>query len=273
MINNIKCVLMLGGTSKGLFFLKEWLPADPYIRDKLLIRALGSPDPYLSQIDGMGGATSSTSKIVIISRSAKKDCDVDYLFGQVSINKPFIDWSGNCGNLTAAVGPFAVSQGLVTSSSERFAEVSIWQTNIKAKILSRFDLIDGQPVEEGGYQMDGVPFNGSEILIDYIDPCGAGNGTPVFPTGNLMDYLDVPTIGPVNMTMMNAANPIVLVHASALGLAGSELPAHINSNSALLHRAEMIRTTAAVSMGLAISMEDARQNRQHTPKLAFLAKP
>lgn len=273
MTKSVKCVYMRGGTSKGLFFLEEWLPTDPCARDQLLLRVMGSPDPFFAQIDGMGGATSSTSKVVIISPSDRDDCDVDYLFGQVSISEPVIDWSGNCGNLTAAVGPFAVSQGLVKCSQKDAAEVRIWQVNTSARILTRFSVADGEYVEEGEYQLDGIPFAGGEIIIDYLEPCGRAEDSPVFPTGNVIDYIDVPTIGPVNMTMMNAANPAVFVHASALGLSGTELPSDVNSNSNLLYRAEMIRATATVTMGLASSMEDARRYRQHTPKLAFLAKP
>jgi len=265
---------MRGGTSKGLFFLREWLPKDPAECEKLLLRAIGSPDPFGNQIDGMGGATSSTSKVVIVSRSTRSDSDVDYLFGQVSVNQPIIDWSGNCGNLTAAVGPFAVSQNLVKTPVNGIAEVRIWQANIKSRILSRFSVNHGRADEEGSYWLDGVAFSGAKVELEYFEPCGAASPEqPVFPTGNVIDYVDVPTIGPVNMTMMNAANPAVFVHASTLGLSGTELPAEINANSALLHRAEMIRASAAVAMGLATSIEDAKRNRQHTPKLAYLAKP
>lgn len=270
----LKCVYMRGGTSKGLFFLREWLPKDPAECEALLLRALGSPDPFGNQIDGMGGATSSTSKVVIVTRSMRSDSDVDYLFGQVSVNQPMIDWSGNCGNLTAAVGPFAVSQNLVRTPMNGIAEVKIWQANIKSRILSRFAVNHGRADEEGSYWLDGVAFSGAKVELEYLEPCGAiSPDQPVFPTGNVIDYVDVPTIGPVNMTMMNAANPAVFVHASTLGLSGTELPTEINSNSALLHRAEMIRASAAVAMGLATSIEDAKRNRQHTPKLAYLAKP
>jgi len=265
---------MRGGTSKGLFFLREWLPKDPALCEQILLRAIGSPDPFGTQIDGMGGATSSTSKVVIVSRSSRADSDVDYLFGQVSLTQPFIDWSGNCGNLTAAVGPFAVSQNLVKTPFDGIAEVRIWQANLKTRILTRFVVNHGRAVEEGDYLLDGVAFTGAEIELDYLEPCGSMSAAqPVFPTGNVIDYVDVPTIGPVNITMMNAANPAVFVHASALGLSGTELPADINTDSPLLHRAELIRATAAVTMGLASSIEDAKRNHQHTPKLAYLAKP
>lgn len=274
MSNVIRCVYMRGGTSKGLFFLREWLPEDPVECEKLLLRALGSPDPYGTQIDGLGGATSSTSKVVIVSRSKRADSDVDYLFGQVSVDKPRIDWSGNCGNLTAAVGPFAVSQNLVKTPLRGIAEVRIWQANIKARILSRFAVSYGRAIEEGTYSLDGVAFSGAEIELRYFNPCGAvSDQHPMFPTGNVIDYMDVPTVGSVNMTMMNAANPIVLVHASALGLTGTELPTHINGNAELLYRAEMIRGTAAIAMGLVSNIAEARYERLHTPKLAYLAKP
>ena len=270
----VKCVYMRGGTSKGLFFLREWLPKDPAECERLLLRAIGSPDPFGNQIDGMGGATSSTSKVVIVSRSNRADSDVDYLFGQVSVDQALIDWSGNCGNLTAAVGPFAVSQNLIKTPVNGIAEVRIWQANIQSRIISRFAVNHGRADEEGRYWLDGVAFSGAEIELNYLDPCGSpSTDQPMFPTGSVIDYVDVPTIGPVNMTMMNAANPAVFVHASALGLSGTELPAEVNANASLLHRAEMIRASAAVTMGLASSIEDAKRNRQHTPKLAFLAKP
>ncbi|WP_347254702.1 2-methylaconitate cis-trans isomerase PrpF [Leminorella grimontii] len=274
MATTLKGVYMRGGTSKGLFFLKEWLPEDPVARDRLLLRAMGSPDPFATQIDGMGGATSSTSKVVIISRSQRADSDVDYLFGQVAINQPTVDWSGNCGNLTAAVGPFAVSQGLVHAPENGMAEVRIWQANIHARIISHFPMRDGIPQEEGDFQLDGIPFPGAEIVIDYLDPCGASDSNqPVFPTGNVIDSIDVPGIGPVSVTMMNAANPAVFIHASTLGLSGTELPVEINGNQSLLAQAELIRATAAVRMGLAKDLEDASRNRLHTPKLIYLAKP
>lgn len=274
MIHVLRCVYMRGGTSKGLFFLREWLPEDPEVCDRLLLRALGSPDPYGTQIDGMGGATSSTSKVVIISRSSRADSDVDYLFGQVAINQAKIDWSGNCGNLTAAVGPFAVAQRLVKAPMKGRAEVRIWQANLQTRILSRFSVNYGRAEEEGDFFLDGVAFSGAEVELDFLDPCGStATGRPVFPTGNAIDYVDVPKVGPVNMTMMNAGNPAVLVHAAALGLKGTELPVEINGNADLLYRAEIIRATAAVIMGLATDLADARKNALHTPKLAYLSKP
>ncbi|AQH03714.1 putative AcnD-accessory protein PrpF (plasmid) [Burkholderia sp. KK1] len=273
--SKIQAVYMRGGTSKGVFFRDDWLPADPAVRDRILMRVIGSPDPYGQQIDGMGGATSSTSKVVIVGPSSREDCDVDYRFGQVAIDKPVVDWSGNCGNLTAAVGPFAIAQGLVDAPRDGIAIVRIWQANIGAKIIAHVPMKSGEVVEEGDFELDGVTFPAAEIRIEFLDPGGDGDdaGGAMFPTGNAIDVLDVPGVGPIEMTMINAGNPAIFIDAASLGLHGSELQRDVNSDSALLQKAEAIRSHASVRMGLAATAEDATRLRPHTPKLAFVSKP
>jgi probable AcnD-accessory protein PrpF len=272
----IQAVYMRGGSSKGVFFCKDWLPADPVLRDRVLLRVIGSPDPYGQQIDGMGGASSSTSKVVLISRSIREDCDVDYLFGQVAIDKAMIDWSGNCGNLTAAVGPFAIAQDLVGAPRDGVASVRIWQANINARIIAHVPMQDGAVVEEGDFELDGVTFPAAEIKIEFLDPGGDGaedGAGGMFPTGSPIDMLDVPGVGAVALTMINAGNPTIFVDAATLGLTGTELQRDVNGNAELLQKVEAIRAHAAVRMGLAKTAEEATQLRPHTPKLAFVAKP
>ena len=265
---------MRGGTSKGVFFRREDLPSDPAARDRILMRVIGSPDPYGKQIDGMGAATSSTSKVVLLSRSDRDDCDVDYLFGQVSIDKPFIDWSGNCGNLTAAVGPFAVSEGLVEAPRDGIAVVRIWQANIGKRIVSHVPVRGGLVVEEGDFELDGVTFPAAEIRIEFLDPGAAEDGdAKMFPTGRVVDVLDVPGVGRLEATLINAGNPTIFVDASALGLQGKELQPDVNGNAELLARCEAIRAHGAVAMGLAASAAEATAKRPHTPKLAFVSPP
>lgn len=272
--SKVRAVYMRGGTSKGVFFREDWLPADEALRDRLLLRVIGSPDPYGQQIDGMGGATSSTSKVVIVGPSSQSDCDVDYRFGQVAIDRPVVDWSGNCGNLTSAVGPFAIAQGLVDAPRDGIATVRIWQANINARIVAHVPMRDGAVVEEGDFELDGVTFPAAEVKIEFLDPSGEGDDEGgMFPTGNASDLLDVPGVGPVELTMINAGNPAIFVDAATLGLNGNELQADVNGNAELLKKAEAIRSSAAVRMGLARSAEEATTLRPHTPKLAFVAKP
>jgi 2-methylaconitate isomerase len=273
----IPAVYMRGGTSKGVFFAAADLPADPKERDRILLRTVGSPDPYGKQIDGMGAATSSTSKVVLLSPSRREDSDVDYLFGQVSIDRAFIDWSGNCGNLTSAVGPFAVSQGWVEAPREGFATVRIWQANIAKRILAHVPVRGGEVVEEGDFVLDGVTFPSAEIRIEFLDPGGlgeeGGGGGAMFPTGNVRDTLDVPGVGPVEVTLITAGNPTVFVEAAAMGITGTEMPAMVDGDAALLARFEAIRAHAAVAMGLAPSAAEASRSRLHTPKIAAVARP
>ena len=268
----IAAAWMRGGTSKGLFFVSDDLPAEPVARDAILLRALGSPDPYGKQIDGLGGATSSTSKAVLVGRSSRPDCDVDYLFGQVPIAGSRIDWSGNCGNLTAAVGPFAIARGLVAAPADGLATVRIWQANIGKRIVARLPMAAGEVQEDGDFVLDGVAFPAAEIELDFIDPAGSAEGG-LFPTGRLVDRLAVEGLGEsIEATLINAGNPLVLVAASALGIAGHELPAALNANRALLERCEALRVAGALAMGLAADNAAARA-RQHTPKIALLSPP
>ena len=271
----IPAVYMRGGTSKGVFFHADALPSAPEERDRLLLRVIGSPDPYGKQIDGMGGATSSTSKVVIVSRSVRADCDVEYRFGQVAIDAPVIDWSGNCGNLTTAVGPFAISEGLIDAPSDGIAVLRLWQANIAKRIIAHVPVRNGQVVEEGDFELDGVTFPAAEIRLEFLEPGGDADdvGGPMFPTGHTIDVLDVPGQGSIEATLINAGNPTIFVEAQALGLSGVELQDDVNGNGALLARCEKIRAHAAVAMGLAASAEDATQLRPHTPKLAFVAPP
>jgi 2-methylaconitate isomerase len=275
----VRATYMRGGTSKGVFFEPSDLPPDariePALRDAFLLRVIGSPDPYGKQIDGMGAATSSTSKVVLIGRSTRADCDVDYLFGQVSIDKAMIDWSGNCGNLTSAVGPFAISRGLVQAPRDGTATVRIWQANIGKTIVAHVPMADGEVVEAGDFELDGVTFPSAEIQLEFMDP-GAdedGKGGAMFPTGRMIDRLDVPGVGPIEATLINAGNPHVFVDAATLGLRGNELQPEVNGNEELLARCEAIRAFATVAMGLAKSPQEATQQRPHTPKLAFVAGP
>jgi 2-methylaconitate isomerase len=278
----IPAVFMRGGTSKGVFFRASDLPTDPGQRDRILLRVIGSPDPYEKQIDGMGSATSSTSKVVLIGPSSRDDCDVDYLFGQVSIDKPVIDWSGNCGNLTSAVGPYAIAQGLLKAKRDGTAVVRIWQANIQKRIISHVPMKDGEVVEDGDFKLDGVTFPAAEIRLEFLDPGGDSEdaSTPdasasggMFPTGNVVDQLDVPGFGRVTATLINAGNPTIFVDAESIGLRGDEMQAFINADTALLARCEALRAEAAVRMGLAATPAEATERRPHTPKLAFVAPP
>lgn len=248
---------------------------NPAIRDALLLRVVGSPDPYAKHIDGMGGATSSTSKVVLVSRSARPDCDIDYLFGAVSVDKPVVDWSGNCGNLTSAVGPFAISRGLVDAPRDGLAKVRIWQANIGKKIIAHVPMNDGEVQELGDFELDGVTFPAAEIKLEFLDP-GAdedGEGGAMFPTGRMIDEVNIPSVGPIETTLINAGNPTIFIDAATVGLRGNELQEDVNSNASFLALCETIRAHCAVAMGLATSAEEATEKRPHTPKLAFVSKP
>jgi len=271
----VPATYMRGGTSKGVFFNLADLPAAAQVageaRDNLLLRVIGSPDPYAKHTDGMGGATSSTSKAVILAKSDVPDHDVDYLFGQVAIDKPFIDWSGNCGNLTAAVGAFAISNGLVDVErvpENGIAVVRIWQANIKKTIIAHIPMTKGEVQETGDFELDGVTFPAAEVVVEFMDPAD-GEGD-MFPSGNLIDSLEVPGIGTFPVTMINAGIPTLFFNAEDLGYTGTELQEAINSDTAVLERFETIRAHGAVKMGLIKNIEEAKV-RQHTPKIAFAA--
>ncbi|WP_339100296.1 2-methylaconitate cis-trans isomerase PrpF [Pseudomonas atacamensis] len=277
----IAATYMRGGTSKGVFFSLTDLPQAAQVpgpaRDALLLRVIGSPDPYDKQIDGMGGATSSTSKTVILSKSARADHDVDYLFGQVSIDKPFVDWSGNCGNLSAAVGSFAISNGLVDASRiphNGVAVVRVWQANIGKTIIAHVPITNGEVQETGDFELDGVTFPAAEVQVEFMDPAAEeeGGGGSMFPTGNLVDELEVPGVGTFKATMINAGIPTIFVNAEDIGYTGTELQGAINGDPKALLMFETIRAYGALRMGLIANLEEAAK-RQHTPKVAFVAKP
>ncbi|PKG77706.1 2-methylaconitate cis-trans isomerase PrpF [Shewanella sp. Actino-trap-3] len=271
----IPATYMRGGTSKGVFFSLTDLPAAAQVagaeRDALLLRVIGSPDPYGKHTDGMGGATSSTSKTVILSKSTQAEHDVDYLFGQVSIDKPFVDWSGNCGNLTAAVGSFAISNGLIDPSRvphNGTAVVRIWQANIHKTIIAHVPITHGEVQETGDFELDGVTFPAAEVQVEFLDPAD-GDGA-MFPTGNVVDELDVPGVGTFVVTMINAGIPTIFINAADINYLGTELQDAINNDDKALTMFETIRAYGAVKMGL-ISDIDEAVARQHTPKVAFVA--
>ena len=273
----IPATYMRGGTSKGVFFNLEDLPAAAQVpgaaRDALLLRVIGSPDPYAKHTDGMGGATSSTSKTVILSKSGRPDHDVDYLFGQVSIDKPFVDWSGNCGNLSAAVGPFAIASGLLDPArvpDDGIAVVRIWQANIGKTIVAHVPITDGEVQETGDFELDGVTFPAAEVKIEFMSPVDPSEA--MFPTGNLVDDLEVPGVGTFKATMINAGIPTIFLNAADIGYSGTELQDAINGDAQALARFETIRAHGALRMGLIGSVEEAAA-RQHTPKVAFVAPP
>ena len=276
----IPATYMRGGTSKGVCFRLEDLPERARVpgeaRDKLLMRVIGSPDPYAKQIDGMGGATSSTSKTVIVSRSNEPEHDVDYLFGQVSIESEFVDWSGNCGNLSSAVGSFAVAAGMIDAGrvpDNGVVTVRIWQANIRKTIVAHVPITNGEVQETGDFELDGVTFPAAEVQIEFLDPADEGEGGgSMFPTGNLVDDLDVPGLGTLKATIINAGIPTIFVNAADIGYTGTELQEAINGDPAALKRFETIRAHGAVRMGLFKHVDEALK-RQHTPKVAFVARP
>ncbi|HEY0589513.1 MAG TPA: 2-methylaconitate cis-trans isomerase PrpF [Pseudoduganella sp.] len=277
----IPATYMRGGTSKGVFFRLQDLPEAAQVpgqaRDKLLLRVIGSPDPYGKQIDGMGGATSSTSKTVILSASTRSDHDVDYLFGQVSIDKAFVDWSGNCGNLSAAVGAFAISGGLVAPARvprDGMAVVRIWQANIGKTIIAHIPMTNGEVQETGDFELDGVTFPAAEVQLEFMDPAAEeeGAGGSMFPTCRLVDDLEVPGVGTLKATMINAGIPTIFVNADAIGYTGTELQEAVNGDAAALAKFETIRAHGALRMGLIKDVSEAA-SRQHTPKVAFVAPP
>lgn len=273
----IPATYMRGGTSKGVFFRLQDLPEAAQVpgaaRDALLMRVIGSPDAYGKQTDGMGGATSSTSKCVIISAASVPDHDVDYLYGQVSIDTAFVDWSGNCGNLSTAVGPFAIANGLIDPARvprDGLCTVRIWQANIGKTIIAHVPMRDGEVQEIGDFELDGVTFPAAEIQLEFIDPSDDGDAGAMFPTGNLVDTLDVPGVGRFEVTMITAGIPTIFLNAADLGYTGTELQPAINEDKAALQKFEAIRAYGALRMGLIPKLEDAA-TRQHTPKVAFVA--
>ncbi len=275
----IPATYMRGGTSKGVFFALDDLPkaaqAAGTARDRLLLRIIGSPDPYGKQIDGMGGGASSTSKTVILAKSRQPDHDVDYLFGQVAIDQPFVDWSGNCGNLSAAVGPFAIRNGLIDPGrvpENGIALIRIWQANIGKTILAHVPMTNGAVQETGDFELDGVTFPAAEVQLEFLDPAEEGDGGALFPTGRVVDTLEVPGIGNFRATFINSGIPTIFLEADALGYNGTELQDAVNGDAAALKRLETIRAYGAMKMGLISKLEEAAL-RQHTPKLAWVTGP
>jgi probable AcnD-accessory protein PrpF len=262
----IRAAWMRGGTSKGLFLLAADLPADPATRDALILRVMGSPDPYGKQIDGLGGATSSTSKVVLVAPSARDDCDVDYWFGQVPVDGRSIDWSGNCGNLTAAVAPFAIDRGLVNALADGEVALRLWQGNLDKRIVARVWVRDGHPLEHGSFMLDGVAFPGAPVTLTFLDPGGGG----MLPTGRAVDTLTLGDGSQVSASLVNAGNPMVFVAADAIPVDCAAPQSALNADATLRARCEQIRIAGALAMGLADSVE-AAATRQHTPKLAFMA--
>jgi probable AcnD-accessory protein PrpF len=279
----IPATYLRGGTSKGVFFRLQDLPAAAQhggvFRDRLLQRIIGSPDPYSKQTDGMGGATSSTSKVVIISKSSKADHDVDYLFGQIAIDKDFVDWSGNCGNLSAAVGPFAISNGFIAQQripDNGSISIKIWQANIQKTIIAHVPIVDGQVREMGDFDLDGVTFPAAEIPLEFLDPAddSGDDAAGLFPTGNVVDTLTVPEElvagGKLQVTLINAGIPTIFIDAQSLGYQGTELQDDINADEKALARFEALRAIGALKMGLIKECSEAL-NRQHTPKIAIVS--
>lgn len=268
----IPALYMRGGTSKGVFFRAADLPTDAARRDALLLRLMGSPDPYGQQIDGLGGGTSSTSKVVLLARSRQPGHELDYRFGAVSIGQALIDWSGSCGNLAAAVAPAALALGLLTVA-DGAVSVPIWQVNLGKTLLAHLQVKDGRALESGEFMLDGVPFCGAEIRLDFMDAGGGEGGGRLLPTGCVVDHLRVDGLGIIEATLIDAGNPLAIVAASALGLDGSETRARVNADTALLERVERWRAAAAVAMGLVPTAAAATRDRPATPRLAYVAAP
>ncbi|MEO5734346.1 MAG: 2-methylaconitate cis-trans isomerase PrpF, partial [Rubrivivax sp.] len=268
----VPALFMRGGTSKGVFFNRADLPQDPALRDRVLLRVIGSPDPYARHIDGMGGGTSSTSKVVLLSPPTRPDCDVDYCFGQVAVSVPLIDWSGNCGNLSAAVGPAAMHLGLLGVPADGVVLVRIWQANIGKRIDAWVPVADGAPVDAGDFMLDGVAFGSAEIRLDFLDPAGTAE-RGIFPTGCVVETLAVEGAGEFSVSLVDAGLPTVFVDASALGLDGTEGQGTVNGSAELLVRVEALRSHAAVRMGLASSPHQSTSERPHVPKVCAVEPP
>jgi len=271
MQRRIPAVIMRGGTSRAVFFHRHHLPADPELRDRVILTVFGGGDPYGRQIDGLGGAVSTTSKAAIISPPSVPDADVDYTFGQVSVTTPLVDYGGNCGNISSAVGPFAIEEGLVRAT-DPVTTVRIWQVNTQKRIIAHVPTSGGLPEVEGDYAIDGVPGTGAMIILEFHDPGGSMTGR-LLPTGNPADVLEVEGVGRLTVSLVDAANPVVFVNPQDLGLDGLEMPERVDGDHALLAKIEAIRAHAAVRMGLARTVAEATARSPGVPKLAFAAPP
>ena len=270
MQKRIPTVLMRGGTSKGLFFHDNHLPTDPATRSRVILAAFGSPDHNRRQIDGVGGGVSTTSKVAIISPSESPDYDVVYNFGQVSIDRPIVDFKGNCGNISSAVGPFAVDEGLV-NAVEPITRVRIHQINTNKLIIAEVPVKDGRFADEGDYAIAGVPGTYARIALRFADPGGSLTGR-LFPTGNRRDTIEIPGHGSIAITIIDAANPVVQVRAEEIGLLGTEID-EIDADDEIKMTLEAIRCKAAVLIGLAASEKEATERSQAVPKIAFVSAP
>ncbi|MDO5115625.1 MAG: PrpF domain-containing protein [Synergistaceae bacterium] len=267
----IPCVIMRGGTSRALFFHDEDLPKDEAQRDRIILSAFGSPD--LRQIDGLGGATTSTSKVAVIKKSERDDADVDYFFGQVSVDHPIVGKTMNCGNISSAVGPFAIDEGLV-KAVEPVTRVRIYNVNTKKIINARVPVKNGKAVTEGDFSIDGVPGTGAKILLEFNRPQGAVSGKTL-PSGSPVNTIEIE--GKIyEYSFVDAANPVVFVHASQFGLKGTESPYEFEARSdykEITRLLEVIRVTAAITIGLAKDLEDAAKNSQTLPKIGIYTEP
>ncbi|MBI3998283.1 MAG: hypothetical protein HY355_04560 [Armatimonadetes bacterium] len=267
----IRAVVMRGGTSRAVFFRPNDLPADPDLRDRVILKVFGGGDPYGRQIDGLGGATSTTSKVAIIAPASVPDADVDYTFGQVNVASPMIDYGGNCGNISSAVGPYAIDEGLVRAT-DPVTTVRIWQTNTRKRIIAHVPTSGGLHQAEGNYAIDGVPGTGAMITLEFLEPGGSMTGG-LLPTGRPAEPLEVPDLGTITVSLVDAANPVVFVRPSEVGLVGTEMPDRVDGDPDLLRRIEAIRAHGAVRMGLAPTPEEATAGSPGVPKIAFVSSP
>jgi len=265
----VRCTIMRGGTSKGIFLHLSDLPQDQHLRDKVIMRLFGAPDPR--EIDGLGGAELLTSKVAVIGPSTRPDCDVDYLFGQVSMAEPMIDWKSNCGNVSSAVGPFAIDEGLV-KAVEPLTRVRIHQVNTGRVIVAEVPVRNNRAEVEGKHKIAGVPGAGAKIILDWADSAGSLTGK-LLPTGRVTDTLQVEGEGEFEVSLVDAAIPTVFIRAEALGMKGSETPQAIDGNPKLLQRIEKIRSVAAQAMGLCKDWRKATREVPYSPFFAICAPP
>ena len=266
----IPAVFMRGGTSKAIMFHRRDLPAAQAEWDRIFLAAMGSPDPYGRQLDGMGGGVSSLSKVCVLAPSARADADIDYTFAQVQIREGRVDYRGNCGNMSSAVGPFAVDEGLVVAAGDN-ARVRIFNTNTSKLIHASFPLRDGRARTDGELAIPGVSGTGAPIRLDFLAPGGATTGR-LLPTGLVRETLEIPDLGAIEVSLVDAANACVFLRAADLGLDGTELPEALEADPALLRRLETIRAHASVAMGIAPNLEAARAIRV-VPFIAWVAPP
>jgi 2-methylaconitate cis-trans-isomerase PrpF len=266
----IPAVFMRGGTSNAIVFNAKDLPRDRARWDEIFLAAIGSPDPYGRQLDGMGGGISSLSKVCVVGPSTRPDADIDYTFAQVSVKEAKVDYSGNCGNMSSAMGPYAVDEGIVKASGKE-ALVRVHNTNTRKIIWSRFTLDEGLAAVDGELAIPGVSGTGDPVRLEFRDPGGATTGK-LLPTGHVADVLDVPGHGRFNVSMVDAANACCFVRADELGITGTEMPEALDADAALLERLQAIRIAASVAMGIASNREEAIAKRV-VPFIGFVSDP